>query len=157
MPHTFLRFESSLCPFIVAENNGAITHIYLRDAALPADAVEGLTPLLLLAQAQLLEYCAGTRRQFDLPLAPEGTPFQRKIWDALQTIPYGETCTYGHIAAQTGNPRACRAVGGANNRNPISVVIPCHRVVGADGSLVGYGGGLDLKVRLLDLERQHAL
>ncbi len=89
---------------------------------------------------------------FDLPLEPAGTEFQKSVWVALQAIPYGETRSYGDMARQIGNPKACRAVGMANNRNPISIVIPCHRVIGADGSLVGYGGGLDLKQKLLTLE-----
>ena len=91
---------------------------------------------------------------FDLPLAPKGTAFQQSVWRALESIPYGEVRSYGDIARQIGNPKACRAIGGANNRNPIAIVIPCHRVIGADGRLVGYGGGLDKKEMLLSLERQ---
>lgn len=108
--------------------------------------------------AQLDEYSAGDRREFDLPLAPRGTEFQLRAWAALQEIPYGQTRSYGEQAAMLGGPAAAhtlaRAVGLANNRNPISIVIPCHRVIGADGSLVGYGGGLDAKRYLLDLESQ---
>ena len=103
---------------------------------------------------QLDEYFAGKRREFDLPLLFEGTDFQKRVWAALLTIPYGETRTYGEIAAQTGNPKACRAVGLANNRNPIAIICPCHRVIGADGSLTGYGGGLPAKEYLLALERR---
>ena len=104
------------------------------------------------AQRQLTEYFSGRRREFDLPLAPAGTEFQRAVWTALRAIPYGETISYGELARRLGRPRAARAVGTANGRNPIPIVIPCHRVVGADGSLVGYGGGLDIKRRLLELE-----
>ena len=111
------------------------------------------TPLLLEAERQLAEYFAGARRGFDLPLAPEGTPFQKAVWRALLEIPYGETRSYGEIAAAIGNARACRAVGMANHRNPIPVLIPCHRVIGADGSLTGFGGGLDRKALLLTLEK----
>lgn len=112
------------------------------------------TPLLRKAAAELSEYLEGRRKTFDLPLAPRGTPFQLSIWKALQSIPFGKTKTYGEIAAQTGNPKASRAVGMANNRNPIAIIIPCHRVIGADGSLTGYAGGLEVKQRLLSLEKQ---
>ena len=118
-------------------------------------AEPGRTELTDRAAAQLLEYLAGKRRDFTVPLAPEGTVFQKRVWNALAAIPYGETRSYGQIAAAVGSPRAFRAVGLANNRNPIAVLIPCHRVIGADGGLVGYGGGLDLKRRLLALEQEH--
>jgi len=101
---------------------------------------------------QLAEYFAGTRRAFALPLAPAGTEFERRVWQALGAIPYGETRSYAEVAQAIGRPAACRAVGRANGRNPIAIVIPCHRVIGSDGSLTGYGGGLDLKRFLLDLE-----
>ena len=99
------------------------------------------------------EYFSGRRQVFTLPLALEGTPFQHRVWEALRKIPYGSTCSYGEVAAAVGNPKASRAVGMANNRNPLPVLIPCHRVIGADGGLVGYGGGLDIKKKLLALER----
>jgi methylated-DNA-[protein]-cysteine S-methyltransferase len=102
---------------------------------------------------QLAAYFAGERTDFDLPLAPRGTGWQRRVWAALLTIPYGQTASYGELAATLGNPNASRAVGLANGRNPIAVVIPCHRVIGANGSLTGYGGGLDRKRWLLDHER----
>ena len=108
------------------------------------------------AAAQLGEYFAGERTEFDLPLEPAGTPFQRSTWLALREIPYAETINYGQLALRVGNPKASRAVGLANGRNPISIVVPCHRVIGADGSLTGYGGGLDRKRLLLDLERRVA-
>ena len=104
------------------------------------------------AIAQLDAYFAGRLDRFDLALAPEGTPFQREVWSALTTIPYGETVSYGELARRVGRPAACRAVGAANGRNPIPIVIPCHRVIGADGSLTGFGGGLPIKRRLLFLE-----
>ena len=104
------------------------------------------------AIAQLEAYFAGALRRFDLPLAPEGTPFQREVWSALTAIPYGETLSYGELARRLGRPAASRAVGAANGQNPIPIVIPCHRVIGADGSLTGFGGGLAIKRRLLDLE-----
>jgi len=102
---------------------------------------------------QLRAYFSGTLRAFDIPLAPEGTAFQRAVWGELQRIPYGETISYGELARRLGNPRAVRAVGLANGANPISIIIPCHRVIGSNGSLVGYGGGLPIKQALLSLER----
>jgi methylated-DNA-[protein]-cysteine S-methyltransferase len=109
---------------------------------------EALAPL----RRQLEEYFAGERREFELDLAPSGSPFQLDVWRALCAIPYGETASYGEIAAAVGQPGAARAVGGANNRNPIAIVIPCHRVIGANGTLTGYGGGLPRKQQLLALE-----
>jgi methylated-DNA-[protein]-cysteine S-methyltransferase len=104
------------------------------------------------AAAQLRAYFAGELRDFDLPLAPRGTDFQRRVWSALREIPYGQTIAYAELAAAVGRPRAARAVGAANGRNPIAVVIPCHRVIGSGGALTGYGGGLARKRLLLDLE-----
>lgn len=113
------------------------------------------TPLLAEVRRQLNEYFSGVRKSFDLPLNPHGTKFQRRVWSALQEIPYGETRSYSQIAATVENPKGCRAVGMANNRNPIPIIIPCHRVVGADGALTGYAGGLDKKALLLALEQAH--
>ncbi|MEA2406588.1 MAG: methylated-DNA-[protein]-cysteine S-methyltransferase [Thermoleophilaceae bacterium] len=109
-------------------------------------------PLLAEAEAQLAAYFAGERTRFELPLSPRGTDFQRSVWVAVDAVPYGATTTYSALAAQLGRPRACRAVGAANGRNPLPVVVPCHRVVGAAGALTGYGGGLERKRALLDLE-----
>lgn len=103
---------------------------------------------------QLDEYFSGKRKEFNLNLNPKGTAFQLKVWSALQTVPYGKTQTYGYIAKAINNPKAVRAVGGANNRNPISIIIPCHRIIGKNGKLVGYGGGLEVKEYLLNLEKQ---
>jgi methylated-DNA-[protein]-cysteine S-methyltransferase len=103
--------------------------------------------------SQLTEYFAGERQRFELPLAPEGTPFQQRVWRELQDIPYGVTISYGQLAARIGQPTASRAVGLANGSNPLAIVIPCHRVIGANGTLTGYGGGLPIKGRLLALER----
>jgi methylated-DNA-[protein]-cysteine S-methyltransferase len=105
------------------------------------------------AEQQLAEYFAGARRTFELPLAPEGTAFQRRVWDALLEVPYGVTTSYKAIAERIGAPAAVRAVGAANGANPLPIVIPCHRIVGASGALTGYGGGLPIKRALLDLER----
>lgn len=114
-------------------------------------------PVLTAAATQLTGYFAGTRTRFDLPLDPRGTPFQRAVWAALDTIPFGETRSYAAIAAQIGRPTAARAVGAANGRNPISIVTPCHRVVGAGGALTGFAGGLAAKELLLALERRPRL
>ena len=103
---------------------------------------------------QLQEYFAGSRREFDIPLAPHGTEFQLQVWEALRSIPYGETTSYGELATRIGRPKASRAVGAANGRNPIPVIIPCHRVIGSSGSLVGFGGGLPTKQHLLALEQE---
>lgn len=105
---------------------------------------------------QLQAYFAGTLKEFNLPLAPQGTRFQRAVWQALRSIPYGATVSYGEIARRIGKPKAVRAVGAANGRNPLPIVVPCHRVIGSDGSLTGFGGGLTTKRKLLDLERCHA-
>jgi len=122
---------------------------------LPQDAGwrEGSHLFLTQTKRQLKEYFAGKRRAFDLPLAPQGgTPFQREAWMALATIPYGQTISYAEQAARVGRPRATRAIGAANGRNPISIILPCHRVIGANGALTGYGGGLHIKEFLLRLE-----
>jgi methylated-DNA-[protein]-cysteine S-methyltransferase len=116
------------------------------------DWEEGDSPILAELRRQLDAYFAGKLRDFDLPLDPQGTDFQQKVWRALRDIPYGEACSYLDIARRLGDPNATRAVGAANGRNPISIVVPCHRVIGADGSLTGYGGGLGMKRFLLELE-----
>ena len=115
---------------------------------------EGRTPLTDLVFGQISEYLEGRRREFDFPYLLRGTEFQQKVWRALCAIPYGETRTYGEIAAAVGNPRAARAVGMANHENKILIAVPCHRVIGADGSLVGYGSGLDMKQALLRPEKE---
>jgi len=110
-------------------------------------------PVLAQARTQLAEYFAGRRARFDLPLAARGTPFQQAVWQALLAVPFGGTSTYGAIAAAIRRPRAVRAVGAAIGANPIGIVVPCHRIIGRDGSLTGYAGGLDRKAKLLELER----
>ena len=104
-------------------------------------------------KSQLAAYFAGDRREFDIDLSPEGTPFQLKVWAALREIPYGQVVSYQWVADRIGNPAAVRAVGAANGRNPIAIIVPCHRVIGKDGSLTGYGGGLEVKQRLIGLEK----
>ncbi len=121
------------------------------------ELVEGSNPVLDQAVAQLEEYFAGTRREFDLPLDPQGTPFQQSVWLVLRTIPYGRTISYGQQAGQLGDPNKARAVGAANGKNPLSIVVPCHRVIGSGGQLTGFAAGLDVKSWLLDHERQPRL
>lgn len=121
--------------------------------AKPSYSFKTKTPLLLAAKNQMQEYFANKRTEFDLPLKPKGTEFQQKVWQQLCQIPYGETRSYGQIAAAVGNPKASRAVGMANHNNPIMIVIPCHRVIGANGSLTGYAGGLNIKQALINLEK----
>jgi methylated-DNA-[protein]-cysteine S-methyltransferase len=122
-----------------------------------ADLVEGRTPVLDEAVRQLEEYFTGTRREFDLPLDPHGTPFQQSVWMVLRTIPYGRTISYGQQARQLGDVRKARAVGAANGKNPLSIVVPCHRVIGSGGELIGFAAGLEVKSWLLDHERQPRL
>lgn len=146
-------YETAIGRIGIAEEGGAITNVFFGGTVSPKSFVEKETPLLCQAAKQLEEYFAGTRKEFSLPCAPQGTPFQREVWDALLEIPYGETRTYGEIASCLGRPTASRAVGAANSRNPISFIVPCHRVVGAGGKLTGYAGGIPLKQRLLDMEQ----
>lgn len=121
-----------------------------RRVAIP----EGDSPVLAATVGQLAEYFAGSRLEFDLPLEPEGTPFQRAVWKVLDTIPYGTTISYGEQARRLGDAKKARAVGGANGRNPLPIVVPCHRVIGTSGALTGFGGGLDVKEKLLRHERE---
>ena len=143
----------------IAEADGCITDVFFAgadDGRLMSTAIAvRANPLLLEAERQICLYLAGKLTAFSLPLAPRGTPFMRSVWDALCAIPYGKTASYSDIAAAVGNPKAVRAVGLANNRNPIPIIIPCHRVIGKNGSLTGYAGGLDLKWRLLENEAAH--
>lgn len=136
------------------ELNGALSEVMLP-GSFRLEAAES-TPLLREAARQLELYFEGRLREFDIPLLLDGTPFQVAVWRELVKIPYGETAGYGEIAAAIGKPKAARAVGMANHRNPLAIVVPCHRVIGADGKLVGYGGGLELKRRLLELEKRYS-
>lgn len=132
----------------IAEENNVITHISFT----PVNGIKSETSLIKQAKNELDEYFKGKRKTFDLPLAPKGTEFQLKVWEALKNIPYGNTASYKDIAIAVGNEKACRAVGMANNKNPICIVIPCHRVIGSNDSLVGYSGGFDIKEKLLKIE-----
>lgn len=132
----------------IAADEYGITDVSMSEV----DAEKKITPIIENAAKQLDEYFRGKRKKFDLPLSVHGTDFQKSVWNALQKIPYGKTCSYKDIAVAVGNSKASRAVGMANNRNKIIIIIPCHRVIGTDGSPVGYGGGLDVKKMLLLLE-----
>jgi len=149
----FHIYCSKFCNLFIAEENNAICNIFFKPDKIPNDYEKKETALIIKASKQLDEYFNKKLKTFDLPLIKHGTDFQITIWEALQTIPYGETCNYKQIAVKVKNPNACRAVGMANNRNPIPIIIPCHRVIGSDGSLTGYAGGLELKRKLLNLEQ----
>ncbi|MDD4802703.1 MAG: methylated-DNA--[protein]-cysteine S-methyltransferase [Syntrophomonas sp.] len=136
----------------IAASGDNITDLYWEGEQLPPDAIIYETDILKEAGRQLHDYFAGRLRYFTLPVAPRGTEFMTRVWKSLQTIPYGETRSYKQIANDIGNDKAVRAVGQANHRNPIPIIIPCHRVIGADGKLTGYGGGLEIKQYLLGLE-----
>ena len=142
------EMDSPLGRLSIGSDGTAVTALRFGAAGGPEEA----HPLLERCIRELEEYFQGERRNFTLPLAPGGTPFQQTVWSALLTIPYGEVRSYGQIAAQIGNPKAARAVGMANHNNPIPILIPCHRVIGAGGTLVGYAGGLEIKRQLLALE-----
>jgi methylated-DNA-[protein]-cysteine S-methyltransferase len=148
--------DSPLGPLVLTADDEGITGLHMDGEAhgpsKPGKNWVEDAPRFAAARHQLGEYFDGVRTEFDLPLRPVGTSFQQAVWAALQTIPYGEVRSYGEIAAQIGRPGASRAVGLANGRNPIAVIVPCHRVIGASGALTGYGGGLDRKRLLLDLE-----
>ena len=160
----YFSYETPLGSVTIAEKDSAVTHLFLSESRssgsirasrfLSENACFSETPLLKKTYIELSEYFDGKRTVFDIPVDPEGTAFQKKVWKVLCGIPYGETMTYGMTAALAGNPKASRAVGAANNRNPVMIIIPCHRVIGADGSLTGYAGGIDVKEKLLDLERK---
>ena len=147
-------YESPIGPLTLASNGEAIIQLEFENGRYPQPAhPRGADKVLDQARRELDAYFAGKLKMFSVPVAPEGTPFQRKAWAALQKIPYGATRSYGQQAAALGAPSASRAVGAANGRNPIAVIIPCHRVIGAGGSLTGFGGGLERKKFLLDLEQ----
>ena len=157
MPTLFTRIESPLGPLLLACDEAGLREINFMNGRHSAhlkpewreDARALKEPI-----RQLRAYFAGELEDFDLPLAPEGTQFQQKVWTELCEIPYGETRSYGELARRIGNPNACRAVGLANGSNPIPIIIPCHRVIGSNGKLTGYGGGLPIKEKLLALEKR---
>lgn len=153
-PTRYTMVDAPFGELLVATDDGeTLSRVWLPPASPQAgwERIDEL-PVLAAARRQLVDYFAGERDSFDVELAPRGTAFQRRVWDALVAIPYGTTRTYGEIAQEIGAPGAARAVGAANHDNPIAIIVPCHRVVGAGGKLVGYAGGLQQKRTLLDLE-----
>lgn len=155
----FDHLDTPIGPLLLVGDGAGLVGIGLPHAGAapgaPTGAKASKSKLHAVAR-ELGEYFAGTRRQFDVPLHPSGTPFQLEVWGALLTIPYGETVSYAEIAKRIKRPRAVRAVGAANGANPLSIIVPCHRVIGSHGDLVGYGGGLPIKRWLLAHERKHA-
>ncbi|MEJ0060393.1 MAG: methylated-DNA--[protein]-cysteine S-methyltransferase [Terricaulis sp.] len=153
-------YQSPIGILALVANEEGLTGLHFENArhgGPPEDARAGANSFIDEARRQLDSYFAGKRRDFDLTLRPQGTPFQQQVWAALRRIPYGVTKSYGQIAAEVGAPQASRAVGAANGRNPIAVIVPCHRVIGANGSLTGFGGGMERKRFLLALEQSDAL
>jgi methylated-DNA-[protein]-cysteine S-methyltransferase len=151
MIHSYV--DSPLGPLLLTSDGAGLTGLYTdQHGRLPTDLGHRADEEFADARTQLEEYFAGQRDDFDLPLTAPGTPFQRAVWQALRQIPYGSTMTYREVAEEVGNPKAVRAVGSANSRNPISIIVPCHRVVGSDGKLIGYAGGFSAKRWLLDHE-----
>jgi len=148
-------YETIIGTIGIADENYAITNLYFGERAEHQGICIEESALIKEAVHQLIDYFSGKRKIFDLPLAPKGTDFQKKVWAVLCTIPYGETMSYGEVAETIGNPKAARAVGMANNKNPIPIFIPCHRVIGANGKLIGYASGLHIKESLLNLERNY--
>ncbi|MDR1197965.1 MAG: methylated-DNA--[protein]-cysteine S-methyltransferase [Prevotellaceae bacterium] len=140
---------------LIVENSGSIVEIALADKKI--DGNEKETGVIKKAAMQLCEYFAGKRRSFDFPINPKGSEFQKLVWAALQNIPYGKLCTYKQIAEEIGNAKASRAVGMANNKNPLPIVVPCHRVIGSNGKLTGYAYGLDMKEYLINIEKDACL
>ncbi|MGN0302022.1 MAG: methylated-DNA--[protein]-cysteine S-methyltransferase [Anaerotardibacter sp.] len=150
---SYYLYQTPFGRLTIVCDGASITHILF--GAQKLDLPYKPSSLTTQASTQILEYLAGKRKEFDLPLNPQGTEFQKRVWDELKRIPYGETRTYKDIAEALGNPKAMRAVGSANNKNPIPIIIPCHRVIGINGNLVGYSGGLAIKEMLLSLEANH--
>lgn len=152
MEKIFFYENTPVGKLCIGEREGAITRVTWNQ--IPTDAVEEETELIKKCKQELDEFFEGKRKTFDLPLAPAGTAFQKRVWDALREIPYGETKTYKDIAIAVDSPKGFRAVGMANNKNPIAIIVPCHRVIGSNGKLVGYAAGMETKTFLLELEQQ---
>ncbi|MEN8904841.1 MAG: methylated-DNA--[protein]-cysteine S-methyltransferase [Clostridiales bacterium] len=148
-------YKTSIGNVCFEDNGKAITNAYLLKNEIINEEFLNESDLIKKAKKELDEYLEGTRKDFDIKLEPEGTEFQRNVWNALIKIPYGKTASYSEIANIIKNPKAVRAVGGANNKNPIFIFIPCHRVIGIDGSMIGYAGGIKLKKHLLNIEKNN--
>ena len=157
MKTNYFTYQTPIGNLSIVCEGGNIVNVKLLQisdiANVAHHAVQKETPLIKKAYQQLLEYFEGKRKHFELPLKPKGTPFQQSVWNVLCQIPYGKTKSYKDIAEMIGNPKACRAVGMANHHNPVIIIIPCHRVIGANGALTGFACGIDIKRQLLSLER----
>jgi methylated-DNA-[protein]-cysteine S-methyltransferase len=161
---SYLRFATPLGEMIAIENDERLTNLDFTNSKYAPQACDDWredprSPLLRRCAREVADYFAGERRRFDLPLAPGGTPFQQRVWKEIARVPWGQRISYAQLAVRCGAPGAARAAGAATGRNPIAIVVPCHRIVGSDGALTGYAGGVDRKARLLALEsaREEAL
>jgi len=152
-----IKYPSPIGNILISADNEFVTQLYFEGGVTTPPSLHvtnsGESKVLQMVTQELDAYFAGKLKHFTIPLKLEGTPFRQQVWEALQTIPYGEIISYKELAQRIGNPAAIRAVGGANHHNPVSIIVPCHRVVGANGKLVGYGGGLHVKEFLLALEK----
>ena len=151
-------YKTLIGNIVITEENEKIIGIEFEESSLKIEEEIQIkqTALIKRTYQQIKEYLEGNRKQFDIPINLKGTTFRLKVWNALLTIPYGETKSYQEIAKQVKSPKACRAVGMANHNNPISIIVPCHRVIGKSGKLVGYGGGLEIKEKLLEIEKKYS-
>jgi len=150
------EYETLIGKITIGEIDGYITNIYFENDKLPNNIEVKETDLIKETIRQIQLYLSGNLRNIDVPIAINGTKFQKFVWNELSKIEYGQTCTYKEVAVKIGNPKACRAVGNANNKNKLPIIIPCHRVVGTSGKLVGFAGGLDIKQKLLDIEKNYS-
>jgi len=151
----YCHYQSPIGKLLLVGTDGVLEELHFpgdADQKLPDNDYQRDKENFREALQQLSQYFSGNRQYFDLKINLEGTNFQKQVWQALREIPFGKTASYGEIAERIGNPKACRAVGMANNKNPLPIIVPCHRIIGKDGSLTGFGGGLDLKRQLLELE-----
>ena len=148
------EYETSIGKIVIGETDGYITNIYIGNEKLPSNVKISETPLIKETIRQINLYLSGKLKYIDVPIKLEGTQFQKLVWNQLSKIEYGQTCTYKDVAVMIGNKNACRAVGNANNKNKLPIIIPCHRVIGTTGKLVGYAGGLDIKKKLLVIEKE---
>ncbi len=152
LPKYIKSYETKIGKLTIGSDDNFITHIFFYKDKVPENIEERETAVIKQAINELNEYFEGKRKNFTVPLNPEGTEFQKKVWKALLNIPYGKTCSYKDIAEKIGSPKACRAVGSSNGKNPIPIIIPCHRVINASGNIGGYSAGLDIKTKLMNIE-----
>ena len=152
LPKYIKSYKTKIGKLTIGSNDNFITHIFFYNDKVPENIRERETAVIKQAINELNEYFEGKRKNFTVPLNPEGTEFQKKVWKALLNMPYGKTCSYKDIAEKICSPKACRAVGSSNGKNPIPIIIPCHRVINASGNIGGYSAGLDIKNKLMNIE-----